>query len=122
MYCLRCGREKSEKQVFCDTCLQDMARHPVRQDATVYIPSRKLEDPAKKSARRRKKPPTPEEIILSLQKRVKRLRIVIVILILLISAACAGIYYAWNHDPNFVIGQNYQTVETAGNSSVGTGG
>ena len=121
MYCLRCGREKSEKQVFCDACLQDMQRHPVKPDATVYIPTRKTEDPSRKNPRRKKKKPTPEEMILLLNKRIKRLRIAILVLLLLLSACCAGIYYAWHHDPDFVIGQNYQTVESGSNTTANTG-
>ena len=116
MYCLRCGREKPEKQVFCDACLDDMSRHPVKPDATVYIPTRKPNDSGKKHARHTKRKISPEEMILILKKRIKRLWIAVLILVLLLGICGAGIYFAWHHNPDLIIGQNYHTIDQAGTS------
>ena len=114
MYCLRCGREKPEKQVFCDACLDNMSRHPVKPDVTVYIPSRKPREIQKKQFLRKKKAPTAEEMVLILKKRIKALWVTVLILVLLLGCCGAGIYFAWQHDPNLIIGQNYKTVDTTG--------
>lgn len=117
MYCLRCGREIEEKQVFCHSCLQDMARHPVKPDAAVYIPSRNSKEIPKRQHRQKKKA-SPEEMVHLLKKRIKRLWITITILFLLLVCFGAGIYFAWWHDPNLNLGQNFQTVDSV-NSSTG---
>ena len=40
MYCLRCGRESQNEQVFCDSCLQIMEQRPVKPGTTVQLPEK----------------------------------------------------------------------------------
>ena len=93
-----------------------MSRHPVKPDATVYIPTRKPNDSGKKHASRTKRKISPEEMILILKKRIKRLWIAVLILVLLLGICGAGIYFAWHHNPDLIIGQNYHTIDQAGTS------
>ena len=40
MSCLRCGRETSENQVFCQSCLTVMESQPVKPDTPIQLPNR----------------------------------------------------------------------------------
>ena len=46
--CMKCGRETMGDAVFCDDCLEHMARHPVPANTLVYVPSEKDRASAKK--------------------------------------------------------------------------
>lgn len=39
MNCLKCGREIEEGQVFCNDCLVQMAKYPVKPGTAVQLPS-----------------------------------------------------------------------------------
>ena len=57
--CLKCGRSAGEDQVFCEACLKDMERYPVKPGTPVVLPVR----PAREAERRpekRKVPPAVE--------------------------------------------------------------
>lgn len=38
MYCLKCGEQCQQGQVFCEACTEDMKLHPVKPDAVVQLP------------------------------------------------------------------------------------
>lgn len=123
MKCMRCGRETTDQQVFCDDCLADMARHPVKPDVAVYLPSRRPAEPQRKQIRHRKKDLSAEELVPILRSRIWILSAAVVILMLMLGAAAAGVWFANNPTtdekiPN--IGQNYQTVEN--NNETPSGG
>lgn len=107
MECLKCGRQTSAKEVFCDECLKVMAANPVKPDTPVILPRRDRTErrvPAKKQ-------PKPEEIIAQLHKTIKGLWIAIAILGILLTA-CAGslgvvLYQKWTQPE---IGSNYSTI------------
>jgi len=114
MNCMRCGRKTTDQQVFCEGCLADMARHPVKPDVAVYLPVRKPSEPQRKQNRHRKKDLSAEELVPILRNRIWILSAAVVILLLMLGAAAAGVWFANNpttedNIPN--IGQNYQTVE-----------
>lgn len=48
MNCLKCGREIEEGQVFCNDCLVQMAKYPVKPGTAVQLPSRGSAAAAKK--------------------------------------------------------------------------
>jgi len=77
--CMKCGREISEGQAFCQECLEIMDQYPVRPGTYVRIPPRKNYEDAKQP--RRKKELTPEECIAQLQNKVHWLSIIAVALL-----------------------------------------
>ena len=48
MKCLRCGNNAAEDQLFCDECLTNMEKHPVKPGTPVHIPKR----PERKAVKR----------------------------------------------------------------------
>lgn len=106
MSCLKCGREVGASQVFCDGCLEVMAKHPVKNTTAVVLPKRSDVPTAPK-----KRPPKPEEVIAKLQKENKRLRrwIWILCFVLLLGAAAAALYKF--REPIIEnIGRNYKVI------------
>ena len=53
MFCMKCGREIREDRVFCEECLADMARHPVKPGTPVQLPVRPVQAVAKRSSRKK---------------------------------------------------------------------
>lgn len=49
MSCIRCGRLAEENQVFCNACLEDMQKHPVKPDTPVHLPDRGERGSAKRA-------------------------------------------------------------------------
>ena len=71
MNCMKCGREIAEEAVFCESCLEDMRKYPVKPGIAVQLPGKKDAPVPRKSHTRRRQPPTPEEQI---QMRLERAR------------------------------------------------
>ena len=108
MNCMKCGVEISEKQVFCDHCLEVMQQYPVKPDAHVHLPKHTSAAELPKKPTKKKRTLTSEEIISALKLRVLRLRLAVVILIflvILISGFLALNLYQQHTEP--VTGKNY---------------
>ena len=113
MKCMRCARETAPQQVFCNACLDDMSRYPVRSDTPIYLPVRKAGDTPKRPARRFRRERTAEEIVLILRKRVRVLTALVVILVMMLAAAVTGVWLAKRQGGGFSIpdiGQNFQSI------------
>ena len=48
MNCMKCGAEIKGEQVFCDECLTQMARYPVRPNVVVQLPPQQDSLPSRK--------------------------------------------------------------------------
>ena len=115
MNCVKCGREIGEEQVFCELCLGEMEKYPVKPGTAIHIPARTTREETKKQHRRRPVL-TPSEQILRLRKKVRRLRVALVLVLLI----CAGLCFVIGRtvmelDFQRILGQNYRTetvVET----------
>ena len=57
--CLKCGRSAGEDQVFCEACLKDMERYPVKPGTPVVLPVRPVRE-AERRPEKRKVPPAVE--------------------------------------------------------------
>lgn len=79
MNCMKCGREITEGQAFCQECLEIMEQYPVRPGTYVRIPPRKDYEESKPV--RRKKELSPKEQIAYLQNKVHWLSITVVTLL-----------------------------------------
>lgn len=109
MSCMKCGREIEEGQVFCSSCLEVMAKYPVKPGIAIQLPGKKAV-PVKKAQSKRKQVLTPEEQIPRLKKRIRRLVILwLVTLCLLAATIYPTVEYFFGRQ--FLLpGQNYNTV------------
>lgn len=82
MFCMKCGKEIPEEQVFCEECLADMALHPVKPGTPVLLPVRPAQANAKRGARKKE---------VSAQLQLKRQRGAILWLCGLLLASWVGL-------------------------------
>lgn len=90
MYCLKCGGETPEQQLFCPDCLQSMEAYPVRPDTPIQLPKRQTTAPAKRS---RQKEIPPEVEIIRIKTKLRRLRIGACLLLLAFALTLGALIY-----------------------------
>ena len=105
MKCMRCGNDTTGDSVFCDDCLADMERHPVKPGTPINLPRRDAQPAPKRSKKRTLRP---EEQIHAL----RRLVIWLMALSILLSLALAACVYMLTTvdttgDGGHLPGQNY---------------
>ena len=110
MECLKCGREIPVGQVFCQDCLTEMEKYPVKPGTHVRIPKRQ-EAPAAKKQNFRQAQASPEVQV----KRLRiRLRIVtaLLVLVLLLTGALGWLtwQYVLEQEGMLLPGQNYSSA------------
>jgi len=109
-YCMKCGRELKPGTVFCEGCLAEMEKYPVKPGVVVLLPHRPAQNP--KNPGRRKHPVVPlEEQVARLKKR---LRDTIIALVLALAALAgtgwfAVTQYLENQEEGLLPGQNYSS-------------
>ena len=84
MNCLKCGREIEEGQVFCNACLVQMAKYPVKPGTAVQLPSRGSAAAAKKVHARRRGKTALEEQLKALKARVRVLSVLLAACVVLL--------------------------------------
>ena len=107
MYCMKCGREVEDEQVFCPDCLAQMEQEPVSIRASVKIPRQ----PARSNRLRRPSIHLEEEVK-RLERSNQRLRAWI---ILLATASILLVMALYHNEVVRVVedlGKNYSIVET----------
>ena len=108
--CLKCGREIPEDQTFCNACLAEMEKHPVKPGVVVLLPHRDNQS-QKPPARRR-------HSLLPLEEQVKlwKRRALALAAALLITLSASGVL-GWlvvkdileDQIPLILPGQNYSS-------------
>lgn len=111
MNCLKCGREIEEGQVFCNDCLVQMAKYPVKPGTAVQLPSCGSTAVSKKVHSRRRTKAAPEEQLKALKKRIRILSALLsVCVVLLIVLSVVMLRYMSAN--RLLPGQNYFAVTT----------
>ena len=111
MWCLKCGKDTKDEQVFCPQCLAGMEAYPVRPDVHIQLPNQTTRNNAKKNTKK-KRAPSPEELVEILRGKNRRLLVVILALVILLGAAVYMLIQG-KDAPDMIenLGKNY-TVET----------
>ena len=111
MYCLRCGKDTTGKEVFCSSCLEAMEKYPIKPGTSVQLPKKKAVIPTKKTSRR-VRATTAEELVVHMRKAIRILAVLLALCLLLLSAAVGLLIHYWQTAPEAPIGQNYTVVST----------
>ena len=111
MNCMKCGRETGEGRVFCEACLTEMEKYPVKPGTVVQLPRRRNDPVGKKNHPRRKAPPALEEQVRTLRRQN---RILIAVFAVTLALLAVTGYFTVQHllesEGNFLPGQNYSAV------------
>lgn len=110
MNCMKCGREIPDNQVFCDGCMADMQKYPVKPDVVVTLPSRP--EPAARKNLRSRPPLSEQDQIRALKKRLRNLYGVCFALIILVGVLSWFGFHLLERSQGPLLGQNYSTVST----------
>ena len=111
MYCLKCGKETKEDNVFCEACLVMMDRFPVKPGTPVQLPVRPA-SPVKKAAPR-KRVLSAEERLQRMRQRVKHLALALVASLLALALTVSLLVHTVSaQKEEDAIGKNYNTVDT----------
>lgn len=114
MYCMKCGKEIKENQVFCEACLVIMDKYPVKPGTHIQIPQRPVSTAGKPVSRKRIL--TQEEQLQRLRRSVKHLAVALVCAILALGLTVTLLVRTVvDYQESNAIGKNYNTVE-AGDS------
>ena len=108
MGCMKCGRDLEPGQVFCQECLADMRKYPVKPGTVVTLPRRQEELPKRPP---RKKTLSPEEQIRRLRKRNRRLFVTSLVLILLLAVSAFFLVREILEEEHYRPGQNYSSMD-----------
>ena len=88
MYCMKCGREISEENVFCDSCLEDMSRYPIKPGTPIQLPASAPVTEEKKKPLRPKKEVPPEQRLRQSRATVRLLALVLAVLVAAFVVLC----------------------------------
>ncbi len=111
MKCMRCGSSIVAGSVFCDECLADMEKHPVKPGTPINLPRREKQQPVK---RNKKRTPKPEEQISRLHRVVAFLVTLVIMLVLALAATgYLLVTQSTQNDNTRLPGQNYGTSAAA---------
>lgn len=114
MYCLRCGRETKDEQVFCAGCLDTMRAYPVKPGTAVHLPEQRDRTRQTPVPRRQ---PTAEEQLAQLRSTTRILISAVVLLSMILGVTAWLLVSSLNDSGSPMpgnLGRNYTAVETGG--------
>ena len=113
MNCMKCGRDMTQQQAFCEECLAEMEKYPVKPGTVVHLPRRREETGGKKSHNRRKHLQSPEDQVKSLKRMVRVLLVTLLVsTILLVVSGYFTLVHLAEKDVVRLPGQNYSSITT----------
>ncbi len=113
MYCLKCGNEAENGQIFCNHCLEVMERYPVKPGTSIQLPRRNTVQLSKKQSRRRSL--SPEEQIIHMRVTIRTLTAILCASLLILGISIWLNFLprkAQAQPPEPSIGQNYTVDPT----------
>lgn len=110
MNCMKCGTEIESGKVFCESCLSDMDKYPVKPGTRILLPNHPTPEAVKKQPPK-KRPPTAEEKLSKMRHVLKWLTVALVVSLLLLGFAVSMLLEdTAANNPQGNIGQNYNTI------------
>lgn len=111
MICMKCGREIGTEQAFCDACLEEMKKYPVKPGTPVHLPLQR-KAPDRRKAQSRRRTISPEEQIRTLKKRIWFLSGILLVTLALLAAMIYPTVNFFIRNYHLRPGQNYNTIIT----------
>ncbi len=109
MFCMKCGREMETEQSFCEICLEEMKKYPVKPGTPVQLPPPVRTHTARKPVVRRRTV-NPEEQVKTLKKRVRVLFLLLLVAILMVLTMLHPTVNYYTRKYHLRPGQNYSTI------------
>lgn len=111
MNCMKCGREVEQDQIFCQDCLAEMEKYPVKPGTVVQLPALSAEQQPKKQPHHRRPVLTAEEQVKRLKKKTRRLALALILTsVLAVFFALLAFDILEKTAAHKLLGQNYSTI------------
>ena len=109
MQCMKCGRDVEPGEVFCELCLEEMQKYPVRPGTAVVIPHRPERTVPKRPAKRQ---PTYEEQLVKYRK-LNRVLVALLFIYMVIAGVLASLSLSGysTEAGKYLPGQNYSAIQ-----------
>ena len=104
MNCIKCGRDITDNNVFCQECLAQMAEYPVKPGTPVVIPNH---NPIRRAPARKPRAPEPEDVICRQRKIIRLLSIGAAVLFIAWALTAAMAVRLLMDEDRTPIGQNF---------------
>ena len=113
MNCIKCGKDTTEKNVFCQECLGQMDNYPVKPGTPVMIPQH---DTVRRPPVRKIRAPEPEDVIRRQKKIIRLLSMGVAVLLIAWAVTTAVVIRMLMEEDGAPIGQNFgiTTMDTGG--------
>lgn len=113
MNCLKCGKETSDGQVFCDDCQQVMQQHPIKPGTAIHLPRRDTSAQDKKQYDARRES-SRSDTLAQLRRMIHWLTATIAVLSVLLLLTASMLIHTLNKESSTnIIGRNYTTSDSA---------
>ena len=107
MYCMKCGREVENGQVFCPECLEIMKCDPISMNTAVNLPKQ-----PSRNQNARRMPIHLEEEVKRLERANERMRIWVILLAMATILLAMAIYHKEVVQVVEDLGKNYSIIES----------
>lgn len=113
MQCMKCGREIGAGAVFCDLCLDDMAKYPVKPGTVVLLPKPEVKRPPERRTK-----PSVESQMRQLKKQNRILSLTLALAMLVIAGMiCLWLWMPMESGEDLAKGQNYSSNQPQSSES-----
>lgn len=113
MNCMKCGRETKNEAVFCEECLEHMAKYPVPDHTLVYVPSEKDRAAATKKHTTTHTVVSSEDQTKQLKREADMLRLMVILFALLsMFLGIISMETLKELEVTNLLGRNYKTAAT----------
>ena len=114
MYCIKCGKDTTDNNVFCQACLEQMADYPVKPGTPVTIPNH---NSIRRTPPRKPRAPEPEDVIRRQKKLIRLLSVGVAVLLVAWAITTTVVVRMLMEEDSAPIGQNFgiTTMDTDGN-------
>lgn len=109
MNCMKCGRDTVSERIFCEECLAEMEKYPVKPETAIKLPPPRENTSIRRVVKRRTI--SPEEQVKTLRKRIRRLYLILILCLVLIALLFQPAFAHLMED-HYKPGQNYSVVVT----------
>ena len=110
--CMKCGQDVENGNVFCQVCLEDMKKYPVRPGTVVQLPKHQEAQP-RRPMPKRKQPSTLEEQVKTLRKWARALCAALAVTLALLALTGYLLLRAYRVEEKLLPGQNYSAATSA---------
>lgn len=110
MQCMKCKEKIDDKAAFCENCLAEMEKYPVKPNTTLILPPRNTQLPVKKKPRRYREN-KPEELLQRQRNIIRYLSVALAVSVAAFALSAVLVLKLLDKLENSQsIGQNYGTM------------